>query len=132
MRTEDIQMMEQVMDTETVGYAYVYPGSGEAREEYLVALTAENLANLVGSRGAASKEIIVTDVLDRLIVNVKHGILDACPNQELCSDMIGFLAPLQRGEKEPGEVLSVSRDAAEEYFAAEDAAATMAEYQMEW
>ncbi|WP_268890689.1 hypothetical protein [Clostridium porci] len=40
------------------------------------------------------------------------------------------LAPIQMGEKEAGEVLAVTREEADAYFAAEDQAVTMAECQM--
>ena len=40
------------------------------------------------------------------------------------------LAPIQLGEKEAGKVLAVEREVADQYFAMEDEAVTMAEYQM--
>ncbi|MCI9142044.1 MAG: hypothetical protein HFH87_05390, partial [Lachnospiraceae bacterium] len=67
MRSEEEQMVEKIMDTDTMGYAYVYPRGNGEREEYLVALTAENLANLIGGKGIDAQKIIVTDVLDRLV-----------------------------------------------------------------
>ncbi len=48
------------------------------------------------------------------------------PVQEINSHLV----PVQMGEKECGEVLSVDRKAAEEYFALEDEAVTMAGYGM--
>jgi len=41
-----------------------------------------------------------------------------------------YLAPIQMGDKEAGEILIVSRDAAEAYFAMEDEAVGMAECRM--
>ena len=43
---------------------------------------------------------------------------------------IEYLAPIQLGEKEAGEILAVERNVADEYFAMEDEAVTMAECQM--
>lgn len=40
------------------------------------------------------------------------------------------LAPIQMGEKEAGEILIVTREESDMYFAAEDEAVTMAECQM--
>lgn len=131
MRSEEEQMIGRIMDTDTMGYAYVYPGGNGEREEYLVALTAENLANLIGGKGIDAQKIIVTDVLDRLVVNSRLGMLDSCPDQELCKEIIRHLAPIQMGEKEAGDLLSVSRGAAEEYFAAEEEAAILAECGMQ-
>ena len=53
------------MDTESMGYAYVYPLDGGARKEYMLSLSAENLANFIGTYGLESEKIIVTDVLDQ-------------------------------------------------------------------
>ena len=70
MRAEEKNMVERIMDTETMGYAYEYPYGGGARKEYMLALTPENLANFIGARGYDAKKIVITDVLDRLIVNL--------------------------------------------------------------
>ena len=51
MRAEEKNMVERIMDTETMGYAYEYPYGGGARKEYMLALTPENLANFIGARG---------------------------------------------------------------------------------
>lgn len=131
MLLKEKQMVERIMDTDTMGYAYVYPGEAGNREEYMVALTAENLANLIGGKGTDARQIIVTDVMDRLVVNSRLGILDTCPDQRLCGEIIRHLAPIQMDEKEVGEVLAVSRDAAEEYFLEEEREATMAECWMQ-
>ena len=48
-----------------------------------------------------------------------------------CAEIVRHLAPIQMGEKEAGEILSVDRTQAEEYWAMEDVAVTMAEYRME-
>lgn len=50
MKSEDEQMLQRIMDIDTMGYACIYDSSGK-REEYLIALTAENLANLIGGKG---------------------------------------------------------------------------------
>ena len=123
MRAEEKNMVERIMNTETMGYAYEYPYGGGARKEYMLALTPENLANFIGARGYDAKKIVITDVLDRLIVNTCMGMLDICPDQKLCGRIIKYLAPIQLGEK-------VERNAADEYFAMEDEAVTMAECQM--
>ena len=95
MRAEEKNMVERIMDTETMGYAYEYPYGGGARKEYMLALTPENLANFIGARGYDAKKIVITDVLDRLIVNTCMGMLDVCPDQKLCGRIIEYLAPIQ-------------------------------------
>ena len=131
MKSEDEQMIHQIMDTDTMGYASVYDSGSGKREEYLVALTAENLASLIGRKGGETRQITVTDVLDCLVADSRKGTLDNCPDQRLCRKINQFLAPIQRGEKEAGEILAVSREAADEYFAAEEKAAILAECRMQ-
>ena len=130
MKSEDEQMLQRIMDIDTMGYACIYDSSGK-REEYLIALTAENLANLIGGKGGEARQISVTDVLDRLMVDSRMETLGSCLAQRLCRKINQFLAPIQRGEKEAEEILAVSREAADEYFAAEEEAAILAECRMQ-
>ena len=74
MKSEDEQMIQRIMDTDTMGYASVYDSGSGKREEYLVALTAENLASLIGRKGGETRQITVTDVLDRLVADSRIGI----------------------------------------------------------
>ena len=130
MKTEDKKMVERIMGTGTMGYAYEYPYGGGARKEYMLALTPENLANFIGARGCEVEKIIITDIADRLVVNTTFGMLDVCPDQKLGGRIVQHLAPIQLGEKEAGKLLAVEREVADQYFAMEDEAVTMAEYQM--
>ena len=68
--------------------------------------------------------------VDRLILDTCGYLSIAVPNQEFCKEIHPFLIPIQMGEKDAGEVLSVSRDVSEQYFREEDEAATMAEIGM--
>lgn len=49
MNQKEKQMVERIMDTEAIGYAYLYPAAGGERKEYLISTTPENLANFVRS-----------------------------------------------------------------------------------
>ena len=73
---------------------------------------------------------MVTDMCDRLILDTYGGFINQCPDQNLCREINSHFVPVQMGEKSAGEVLSVDRKAAEEYFALEDEAVTMAGYGM--
>ncbi|MFR8845231.1 MAG: hypothetical protein ACLVGL_09360 [Waltera sp.] len=74
--------------------------------------------------------MIITDMVDRLILDTYGGFINTCPDQKLCSEIIPYLAPIQMGEKEAGEILMVTREESDMYFAAEDQAVTMTECQM--
>ena len=130
MDQKTIDMMGKIMDTERMGYAYVYPSDGRAREEYLIATTPENMANFVGSRFLSAQKMVITDIADRLILDTCGGFIDTCPDQKLCMEINSHLVPIQLGEKEAGEILQLDRKQADAYFAAEDRAVAMAEYGM--
>ena len=123
-------MMEKIQDSGRVGYAYFYPSDGGQRQEFYISTTPENLANSLGSHYLDAEKMIITDIVDRLILNTIGGFINNCPNQRLCREIIPYLAPIQMGSKEAGEILMVTRDEADAYFHAEDQAVTMAEYQM--
>ncbi len=125
--TEIEQMMAKIMDTENMGYAYFYPSDGSSRKEYLIATTPENMANFIGSHFFDADKMIITDMMDRLIVNTIGGFLDRCPDQGLCMKLQNYLIPIQQGEKEAGEILMVTRNEAEDFFMEEDCRITAAE-----
>lgn len=131
MNQTEKHMVERIMDTEAIGYAYLYPKDGGQCKEYLISTTPENLANFVGSHFMDAQQMIVTDMLDRLILNTTGGFLNQCPNQNLCREILQSLAPIQMGEAEAGEILAVDRDTADEYFMEEDQETTMAELSMQ-
>lgn len=131
MRKEDNDMIEKIFDSERVGCAYLYPRDGGARQDSMISTAPENIANYIGSHMYDAQKIVITDVCDRLVLNTCGCFIDRCPDQKFCRDIIPFLAPIQMGEKETGEVLEVSMEVANEYFAAEDEAVTMAEIGMQ-
>lgn len=130
MNQKTVDMMEKIFDSERVGYAYFYPNDGGERKEEFISTTAENIANYIGSHMHGVKKIIITDLCDRLILNTCGCFIDSCPDQKFCMEILLFLTPIQMGEKEAGEVLGMSRAEADQYFAAEDEAVTMAELGM--
>ncbi len=127
MKQKEKQMVERIMDTEKIGYAYLYPADGGQRKEFLISTTPENIANFVGSHFVDAQQMIITDMMDRLILDTIGGFLNQCPNQELCRKILQSLAPIQMGERESGEILAVDRNISDEYFMEEDRSATMAE-----
>lgn len=71
MKKEDMEQVGKVLDTERVGYAFLYPCDGGARKEYMISTTPENLANFLGSHFMDAEKMIVTDMCDRLILDTK-------------------------------------------------------------
>lgn len=113
-----------------IGYAYLYPRDGGARQEFVFEMTPENIANFIGAHPYDAKKIILTDILDRLILETTGGFLDRCPDQNLCRQINSVLAPIQMGEEEAQEFPMVTRDAYDEYGQWEDEMVTAAELGM--
>lgn len=131
MTQEDRERICNIINSETIGYAYVYPLGDGVRKEYMLSLLPENLADFIGTHGLEAEKIIVTDIMDRLVVDTQMWFLDNCPDQKLCRDLIRRLAPIQMGQTEPGEILAIDRDLADEYFQEEDQRTTMMELGMQ-
>ena len=142
MDRKTIDMVNRIMDTGRMGYAYVYPSDGgtmekghpmgeeNPREEYLIATTPENMADFISSHRDAQR-ITVTDIADRPLLDVGGGFINGNPGPGIRTKIINRLAKIQTGEMAAGEVLQLERSKSDAYFAAEDRAVAMAEYGME-
>lgn len=119
------------MNSGTMGYDYLYPLDGGERKEYVLSLSPDNLANFIGTHGLEAEKNIVTDILERLVVDTRMWFLDNCPNRQLCIDLILNLVPIPMGEAEPGAALAINRELANDYFQEEDQSVTMAELAMQ-
>ena len=113
-----------------VGYAYLYTKDSGEKAGYVFDMTPENIANFIGSHQFDADKIIMTDMLDRLILETVGGFVANCPDQELCRKVLSLLLPLQTGEQEPREIPMVDKDTYEAYERWEDRGVTAAELGM--
>ena len=131
MDEKDQKIIEdEILGKAHAGYAYIYPLSGD-RQEYVFDMTPEHIANFLGAHQYDAEKIVLTDMLDRLILNTIGGFIDQCPDQDLCRRIVPLLAPIQMGETEAKEIPMVTMDSFNEYCNYEDETAAMAEYGME-
>ena len=66
-RKEQTIVEKEIPGREHAGYAYIYPLDGGARQEYVLEMTPENIANFIGAHQYDAEKIILTDMLDNLI-----------------------------------------------------------------
>lgn len=130
MTEKEKEAVEQVMEGYRVGYAYLYPMEGIERQEYVFDMTPENIANFIGSHLYDTQKIILTNMLDRLILNTAGGFIDSCPNQELCKQVVAALTPIQMGDSEAEEFPIVTREQYDRYCQMEEEAVMRAEISM--
>ncbi|MFR8122422.1 MAG: hypothetical protein ACLU77_11940 [Waltera sp.] len=130
MKKEDREMIEKIMATEKVGYAYVYPMDGGARKEHYISMTSENIEIISEHIWWRKAWSCRTDIADNLELNTFGCFINTCTSRKLCMELQELLFPIQCGDEEPGEVLAVDRSVADKYFQQEDEAVTMAEMSM--
>ena len=130
MKKETIQMMDKILDSEMVGYAYINPRGGGNRQRFFISTTPENMANFLGSHMAGADKLTITDMCDRPILEAADGVITNSKSPDLRRKVNVCLAAIQKGTRQAGEVLEVSRREADLYFLAEDQAVTEAECRM--
>ena len=114
-RKEQTIVEKEIPGREHAGYAYIYPLDGGARQEYVLEMTPENIANFIGAHQYDAEKIILTDMLDNLILDTAGGFIMNCPDQILCGRVLPLLAPIQMGRRRAKEIPVVSRAAFEAY-----------------
>lgn len=131
MNEKDRKIIEvEILGKDHAGYAYIYPLDGGGRQEYVFDMTPEHIANFLGAHQFDTEKIVLTNMLDKLVLNTIGGFIDQCPDQELCRQIIPLLAPIQMGETEAEEIPMVTMEAFNEYGRLEDEMVTAAEYGM--
>jgi hypothetical protein len=111
MKTETLSEM---LDKDNLVRGYVYPYDGGV-QEYLFENTPFNIANFIMLYPEA-KEIILTDVLDRKILNTIGYFIDRCSDQKLLPQILEHLIPLQTCEKEPQGIHAATLEEADAFY----------------
>lgn len=111
-KVQEPQTIEELLESENMAMGYVY--YGDQCTEYMFHNTPENIAYFLGSRPTATK-MVVTDALDRLILDTVGNFIDRCPDQELLEEVKKTLIPIQTGEVEAGSFFCPTLDEMEQY-----------------
>lgn len=105
-RLPEIDALEEEFDylipIRGVAYAHVYQGNG--CEEFRLVDSPQNIASFIGQHPTARK-IILTDTLDRFLLETRGNLIDNCPDKELLARVLHFLAPIQQGKLEPNDII---------------------------
>lgn len=106
------QTMEELLRTNRLACGYVY--KDDQRTEYVFYNTPENIAHFLGQRPDA-KQIVITDALDRMILDTVGNFIDTCMNEELLEEIKKTLIPIQRGEAEAKSFFCPTLDEVDQY-----------------
>lgn len=122
----------ELMEDGNLGYACVYFKDDQGMHtDFMFQMTAENIANFIGKHAYEADKIIMTDMCDCFICeSVFGGFLMNCPDQELCREIIPYLAPIQMGEVEAKDFPMATREEMEELWHAEEEEVMRAEFRM--
>jgi hypothetical protein len=110
-----------------IGYVYGYDGS---RKEYYFENTPHNIASFIILHKENANTMILTDMVERLILNTFGEFINQCPDQKLLKEILKDLIPMQMGEKEPNEILIADETEYQALLAEEDRQVTEAELRM--
>jgi hypothetical protein len=110
-----------------VGYVYGYDGT---RQVFYFENSPANIANFIMLHSENTDKIVLTDQVDRLILNTFGEFINQCPDQAFLQEVLRELVPMQMGEKEPSEILTANEDEFTKLLYEEDQQVTEAELRM--
>lgn len=132
MNKGEEKKIHEILESGSIGYAYLFDAKARKTLEKVVSLEPENLAALFRKYGTEMEWMSVTDMRDRMVLRAASGKISSCKDEELHREVEQHLTEfLSAGEKSP-KVLEVDRKAADRYFGEEDRAVTQAEYGMKF
>lgn len=94
---------------------YVYGLDGE-RQEYYFEKSLFNIASFIMLKKEHADKIVLTDTLDRLILNTFGEFINRCPDQKLLREITKELVPMQMGDKKPDDIAIVSMEEAQAFW----------------
>jgi hypothetical protein len=99
-----------------IGYVYGYDGE---HQEFYFENSPSGIASFIMLKKENADKLILTDTLDRFVLNTFGEFINCCPDQKLLQEITKELVPMQLGEREPAEIPIVSVDEALEFLSHE-------------
>lgn len=94
---------------------YVYELDGE-RKEYYFEKSPSSIASFIMLKKELADKMILTDTLDRLVLDTFGEFINRCPDQKLLQEITKELVPMQLGEKEPVRIPIASVEEAQAFW----------------
>lgn len=95
-----------------IGYVYGLDGK---RQEYYFEKSPSNIASFVMLKKEHADKMLLTDTLDRLVLDTFGEFINRCPDQKLLQEITKELVPMQLGEKEPVSIPIASVEEAQAF-----------------
>lgn len=127
MTQDDIEMIEKIMDSGRMGYAYLYPEDGRETKGYMVSTQPKRLADFVNCYSQKGMRIIITDMAERPVMEVHGTKIEVCTNLKLENFVANSLISGGNHVEQKASLLAVPKETADQYFFAEDQMVTAME-----
>ena len=127
MTQDDIEMIEKIMDSGKMGYAYLFPSDGGETKGYLVSIQPQNIAEFVNCYSQEGMRIIITDMAERPVIEVHGAKIEVCTDFKFGNIVTDKLNSGRNHGEQNTSLLAVPKETADQYFFAEDQAVTAIE-----
>lgn len=114
MTRREIRLVERVMEGWHVGYVYLYPMGGGKRKAFVFDLLPENIASFIYRNQYDASRIEVTDLRDRMLLNIDARGGSEVQNRDLCQRVVCSLQAILNGST-PAEFVIVTRELYDRY-----------------
>jgi hypothetical protein len=125
MKNEEIS--ELLSKELIIGHVYGYDGE---QQHFYFEKSPSNIASFIMLYKENASQIILTDMLDRMVPNTFGEFINHCHDQELLQQILKDLIPMQLGEKEPVSILIASEAEAQTFWDEEEREVMEAEFRM--
>jgi hypothetical protein len=98
---------------------YVYGLDGE-RQEYCFEKSPSSIASFIMLKKENADKIVLTDTLDRLVLDTYGEFINRCPDQRLLQEITKELVPMQMGDNKPAEISIASAEEAQAFWSQEN------------
>jgi hypothetical protein len=99
-----------------IGYVYGLDGG---RQEYYFEKSPSSIASFIMLKKEHADKMILTDTLDRLVLDTFGELINRCPDQKLLQEITKELVPIQFGEKGPVSIPIASIEEAQTFWSQE-------------
>lgn len=100
-----------------LGYVYGFDGD---RQEYYFEKSPSSIASFIMLKKENADKIVLTDTLDRLVLDTYGEFINRCPDQKLLQEITKELVPMQLGDKEPAEIPIARAEEAQAFWSQEN------------
>lgn len=126
MEQADIEMINKIMNSEEIGYAYLYLRDKTGTKDFLISSTSENVACFIGTWIRQADKIVITDIADRPVMTIKGEEVEGL-NRKMIERVKENLKVDCGEHRQMGILLAVSKKKSDQYFFQEEQAVTMME-----